>query len=34
MRLLGRWNWWIPDSLARVLAGRLPAIEADVEAMP
>jgi RND superfamily putative drug exporter len=34
MRLLGRWNWWIPDSLARVLAGRLPATEADVEAMP
>ncbi len=32
MRLLGRWNWWLPERLARVLAGRLPASEAEVEA--
>jgi len=32
MRLLGRWNWWMPASIERFLAGRLPASEADVEA--
>jgi RND superfamily putative drug exporter len=32
MRLLGRWNWWLPAVLARFLAGRLPASEAEVEA--
>ncbi len=32
MRLLGRWNWWLPATLERLLAGRLPASEAEVEA--
>ena len=32
MRLLGRWNWWMPASLERFVAGRLPASEAEVEA--
>jgi RND superfamily putative drug exporter len=32
MRLLGRWNWWMPASLERFVANRLPASEADVEA--
>ena len=32
MRLLGRWNWWMPARLARFVAGRLPASDADVEA--
>ncbi len=32
MRLLGRWNWWMPASLERIMAGRLPASEADIEA--
>ncbi len=32
MRLLGRWNWWMPASLERMMAGRLPASEADIEA--
>jgi RND superfamily putative drug exporter len=32
MRLLGRRNWWLPAALARLLAGRLPASEAEVEA--
>jgi RND superfamily putative drug exporter len=32
MRLLGRWNWWMPARLDRLLAGRLPASEAEVEA--
>ncbi|MEA2610431.1 MAG: hypothetical protein QOG32_157, partial [Chloroflexota bacterium] len=32
MRLLGHWNWWMPAVLARVLAGRLPAAESDIEA--
>jgi hypothetical protein len=31
MRLLGRWNWWIPARLERFMAERLPA-EADVGA--
>ena len=32
MRLLGTWNWWMPAWLGRLVAGRLPAAEADVEA--
>jgi putative drug exporter of the RND superfamily len=32
MRLLGRWNWWMPARLERLMAGRLPASEAEVEA--
>ncbi len=32
MRLLGRWNWWMPATLERFVAGRLPASEAEVEA--
>jgi RND superfamily putative drug exporter len=32
MRLLGDWNWWMPARLERVLRGRLPAPEAEVEA--
>ena len=32
MRLLGSWNWWMPMWLGRIVAGRLPAAEADVEA--
>ena len=32
MRLLGRWNWWMPAALERFVAGRLPASEAEVEA--
>ncbi len=32
MRLLGKWNWWMPEWLGRVVAGRLPAAEADIEA--
>jgi Predicted drug exporters of the RND superfamily len=32
MRLLGRWNWWMPTWLGQIVAGRLPAAEADVEA--
>ena len=32
MRLLGRWNWWVPDRLDRALRGVLPRTEADVEA--
>jgi len=31
MRLLGRWNWWIPSRLERFVATRLPATEAEVE---
>ncbi len=31
MRLLGRWNWWMPASLERLVGNRLPASEADVE---
>jgi RND superfamily putative drug exporter len=30
MRLLGRWNWWMPGRLARAVEGRLPAPEAEV----
>jgi putative drug exporter of the RND superfamily len=32
MRLLGRWNWWVPRRLDRALAGVLPRTEAEVEA--
>ena len=32
MRLLGTWNWWMPAWLGRIVAGHLPAAEADVEA--
>ena len=32
MRLLGRWNWWMPAILERFVAGRLPASETEVEA--
>jgi RND superfamily putative drug exporter len=32
MRLLGRWNWWIPTRLERFVASRLPATETQVEA--
>ena len=32
MRLLGRWNWWMPKTLERLIASRLPASEAEVEA--
>ena len=32
MRLLGRWNWWMPATLERFMAGRLPAPDSDVEA--
>ena len=32
MRLLGRWNWWMPATLERFLANRLPASEAETEA--
>jgi putative drug exporter of the RND superfamily len=32
MRLLGRWNWWLPARLERFVARRLPASEAEIEA--
>ena len=32
MRLLGRWNWWMPARLERIVGSRLPASEAEVEA--
>ncbi len=32
MRLLGRWNWWMPAWLDRLVGGRLPTSEADAEA--
>ncbi len=28
MRLLGRWNWWMPDRMRRWLGSRLPVVEA------
>jgi len=31
MRLLGRWNWWVPARLDRALAGVLPKTEAEIE---
>jgi RND superfamily putative drug exporter len=33
MRLLGRWNWWMPARLERLMATRLPAPEGDAEAV-
>ncbi len=30
MRLLGRWNWWIPTRLERWMASRLPAPETEI----
>ena len=32
MRLLGRWNWWVPSRLDRALRGVLPRTEAEAEA--
>jgi RND superfamily putative drug exporter len=32
MRLLGRWNWWVPERLDRALARVLPKTESEVEA--
>jgi RND superfamily putative drug exporter len=32
MRLLGRWNWWVPRRLDRALQPYLPRTEAEVEA--
>jgi RND superfamily putative drug exporter len=32
MRLLGRWNWWLPERLERLVSTRLPRSEAEVEA--
>ncbi len=32
MRLLGKWNWWVPKRLDRALAGVLPRTESEVEA--
>jgi putative drug exporter of the RND superfamily len=32
MRLLGRWNWWMPERLERIVGSRLPASEAETEA--
>ena len=32
MRLLGKWNWWVPARLDRALQGVLPRTEAQVEA--
>jgi RND superfamily putative drug exporter len=32
MRLLGDWNWWLPARLERLIAGRLPASEGEIEA--
>jgi putative drug exporter of the RND superfamily len=32
MRLLGKWNWWLPERVERLIANRLPASEAEVEA--
>jgi RND superfamily putative drug exporter len=33
MRLLGRWNWWMPSALERLVGNRLPRSEAEVEAL-
>jgi RND superfamily putative drug exporter len=33
MRLLGRWNWWMPAALERFVATRLPASDAESEAV-
>ncbi len=32
MRLLGKWNWWVPGRLDRALRGVLPRTEAEAEA--
>jgi RND superfamily putative drug exporter len=32
MRLLGKWNWWMPAALERIVANRLPASDAETEA--
>jgi RND superfamily putative drug exporter len=32
MRLLGKWNWWLPGRLDRALRGVLPRTEAEAEA--
>jgi RND superfamily putative drug exporter len=32
MRLLGKWNWWMPARLERIVGSRLPASEAEIEA--
>jgi uncharacterized membrane protein YdfJ with MMPL/SSD domain len=32
MRLLGKWNWWVPKRLDRALRNVLPRTEAEVEA--
>jgi RND superfamily putative drug exporter len=32
MRLLGRWNWWLPTPLAAAIEGRLPPGEGDAGA--
>jgi RND superfamily putative drug exporter len=32
MRLLGRWNWWMPARLERFVGGHLPSSEAEAEA--
>ncbi len=32
MRLLGRWNWWLPAWLERLVTNRLPSPEAELEA--
>lgn len=32
MRLLGRWNWWVPARLERAVRGVLPRSEAEAEA--
>ncbi len=32
MRLLGKWNWWLPAWLGRWVAGRLPRSEAEIAA--
>ena len=32
MRLLGRWNWWVPARLDRALQGVLPRTESEVQA--
>jgi hypothetical protein len=32
MRLLGRWNWWVPSWLDRAVGRFLPRAEAETEA--
>jgi hypothetical protein len=31
MRLLGRWNWWVPARIERFMTERLPIRDADIE---